>query len=840
MPPARVWGPGGSAAWGADEFEAADGAAAGDMVTPKKRRGRPRKDNSTLKRRRCRANSLAIESRVAEPLAAQDIAPWTTYIPPSDHVCVSALRNALLDPNMPDQLTDKFDAVVDRAFGDKPRPLMGTVAEAEILNYQNATFAKEQFEGLGAAVYFVARMSWAAVVAKLVKLHDDKKLEICVDFTVLSSDETTLEMGFKGRKILVHDQLLGTELQVSSQVSHVISANRSQREVAMTKLLQAELIRAVAIRWLTTEADDDDGEADANFEILVCELPVRLFAADHMTGCTLFRCWMDILEGPHEFHQVSLHSRAKYGVSVGCSDRGSNNGKANRIYRMLRPGHVRLDNLGCAIHNNHLAAKAGLRPFRQITSGLTSFGLMLKPGGSVSEFRICLQTALRRQANPRLGTRPPPPEHESMRYRTSLFDLLLDPKTDMVQRLALECHFRGDVRLSEIDVFLDEDCAGKVDEILNAWSISASWSLMPAAVQIWSTHRWITNDGPLRKITLLDSVHSIKRGALQIYLSKNAEKENREGAPTARMVDGQIVLCNAPDDTITASQIWCALNAKTRMDMRQVARQPTCAEQLIMCVAINPLVQLHRVLSDMDTRSWELKQQAALKAGTPRLFKMVEAAKGNVTKTFWTKSSLLLSSTDPWQAIPRASWTLHIRALAFATITQLQGSVWYYLDYTWSLFPVQAFLLLDNENRERAVRKISLSCKYMYDEFMEDFLLQFPGEHEWTSPEATLMLTMIALYHSLTQQRIECRFAALRRLLRTKGGMTWSADLPSSSSNWILQRQRCLEQWVRKLQKARYRVGPRTATPEGDVGDAPAPRERARGPFFGAQPEAEQ
>ena len=148
MPPARVWGPGSSGAWGADEFEAADGAAAGDMVTPKKRRGRLRKDNSTLKRRRCRANSLAIESRVAEPLAAQDIAPWTTYIPPSDHVCVSALRNALLDPNMPDRLTDKLNAVVDRAFGDKPRPLMGTVAEAEILNYQNATFAKEQFEGL--------------------------------------------------------------------------------------------------------------------------------------------------------------------------------------------------------------------------------------------------------------------------------------------------------------------------------------------------------------------------------------------------------------------------------------------------------------------------------------------------------------------------------------------------------------------------------------------------------------------------------------------------------------------------------------------------------------------
>ena len=75
----------------------------------------------------------------------------------------------------------------------------------------------------------------------------------------------------------------------------------------------------------------------------------------------------------------------------------------------------------------------------------------------------------------------------------------------------------------------------------------------------------------------------------------------------------------------------------------------------------------------------------------------------------------------------------------------------------------------------------------MHRDIMDDFLARFPSEEDWQSAEATLMLTMIALHHSLTMQRIECRFAALRRLLMVKS-QTWRHDLEHPSSDWVMQR----------------------------------------------------
>ena len=114
----------------------------------------------------------------------------------------------------------------------------------------------------------------------------------------------------------------------------------------------------------------------------------------------------------------------------------------------------------------------------------------------------------------------------------------------------------------------------------------------------------------------------------------------------------------------------------------------------------------------------------------------------------------------------------------------------------------------------------------MFDEFMQEFLTQFPSDADLRGTHATLMLTMFALFHPLTQKRIECRFAALRRLLLSKGGMTWKHDLESASSDWVMARQRTMESWVRKLQDTKFKT-------EGieQPDSAPVFRAHVRGPF---------
>ena len=120
--------------------------------------------------------------------------------------------------------------------------------------------------------------------------------------------------------------------------------------------------------------------------------------------------------------------------------------------------------------------------------------------------------------------------------------MLLDPQQDLVQKVTLEYHFEGDLRCSQIDIFLEEDCIDDLDRIVDAWAISASWALMPTLVKVWSTHRWVSNIAPLCKTTLLDVAHKIRRYALRIYLAKQVEDKQKAGAPNAKLVDGQIVL----------------------------------------------------------------------------------------------------------------------------------------------------------------------------------------------------------------------------------------------------------------------------------------------------------
>ena len=83
---------------------------------------------------------------------------------------------------------------------------------------------------------------------------------------------------------------------------------------------------------------------------------------------------------------------------------------------------------------------------------------------------------------------------------------------------------------------------------------------------------------------------------------------------------------------------------------------------------------------------------------------------------------------------------------------------------------------------------------------MEDVLAQSLSEEDWQSAEATLMLTMIALHHPLTTQRIECRSAALRRLLLVKSSAWRHDDLEKASSDWVMHRQHNIEGWVRKVE----------------------------------------
>ena len=226
--------------------------------------------------------------------------------------------------------------------------------------------------------------------------------------------------------------------------------------------MQAELVKCIGFKWADSEC----------FEIVSCQLPVKLYAGDHMTSANMYRIWEDItadqLLGP------SLKSRARFHVDMSCTDRGANCGKTNRICRHMNPSRLRLCDLGCALHNGHLACKACLRPLRKLWSGSLAFTLSQAGTGAEEEIRDALRTTLRRRAWVRMATQPPGPEHPTMVYRKVVLDKLLDPLLDAERLVSLEFHFKGDLTDSRIPLFIAEAPGVEEEAIIDSWFLGAA------------------------------------------------------------------------------------------------------------------------------------------------------------------------------------------------------------------------------------------------------------------------------------------------------------------------------------------------------------------------------
>ena len=178
----------------------------------------------------------------------------------------------------------------------------------------------------------------------------------------------------------------------------------------------------------------------------------------------------------------------------------------------------------------------------------------------------------------------------------------------------------------------------------------------------------------------------------------------------------------------------------------------------------------------------------------PRLYRSLEARRGNFTAEFWKETAEMMNSTNLFSLIPSRQQNLRARALTFSALGRCQGSVWYFLNNTWHQYPFALFDLLDDElSLEQVVHRIlNIECSEMFDEFTEEFLMMYPTDAKLSGNEARLVLLMIIIKHSLSMHRIECRHAAIRRNLRVRG-TTHGADIDAASSDWILMRQRALE-----------------------------------------------
>ena len=135
----------------------------------------------------------------------------------------SASRNGKLE-TLFQQTT--FDA-------DKPRAMVTRNTEAAAFNFQRGSYVRECFTNLGCAGFVVTRLHYSTMVHSLFSSQDDGKLRILIELNLLSSDETTMEVG----------QRIFLELMAASDgCAHLVSPPRNKLqtriETVQIKLLQ--------------------------------------------------------------------------------------------------------------------------------------------------------------------------------------------------------------------------------------------------------------------------------------------------------------------------------------------------------------------------------------------------------------------------------------------------------------------------------------------------------------------------------------------------------------------------------------------------------------------------
>ena len=760
----------------------------------RRRRGRPKKLPRADDRRhgaRAAAPRRRAESAPAAGKASAELSltsNWKKFIPPVEGALAEVAHSctSILQQTEPVQHKPIVKAVAKRSFDrERPRKLLGTDGEAEVLGYNNQSYVRSAFTHLGAAVWVIARCMWGGFVSWLLNLEDDNEIELLVCVTMLSSDETTLEVGHK----IVSE--LASKLIAIADDRQPKKKRRLKAHIEKVglKILQSELVVALGWRWT------DSGRK----EFVMTELPTKLQTGDKMTGANMCKMWDDTLEFPlSRFASTKIPVKA----DVNCSDRGRNNGRANRIQRHYNPSKLRLDDTGCCHHNIHLSVRFQFNIFQLLTSGSISFSLMQKNGGVPAEFRQSIVRILLKKANPRVGTLPPAPDHPFMVYRKHVFDALL-PQTAAggSRRAWLEECFKGDLISHQIDVFLPEMETDKVQPWLSDWADRASWALYPAALSTLQLGRWSKNIDPFKGQTLLDAVHRIKNPALTDYLERSG-KSKSETAKSVAIVDGMPVFTALPHGEASQSALWAAMNQKTRVDCRKLAGMDLLTESMLLSVTATPVCHLVDKILGYDADDWNEKRHRDMILGEPIRYRILEAHTGEATAGFYADCKRLLFNQAAFDAIHPSLRSMTTRAMGFASISRLMCSVFFYVTMPWLTYPFKLFKLIAGaEDVDTLLHEFKQDCPFMWDTFAKGFFDRFESDAERKSDEALLLLVIIAFLWRMTMQRVECRHASLRRLLLAKG-MTTMMEFGNLSADWVLMRQRLIENVTAKLQTA--------------------------------------
>ena len=673
---------------------------------------------------------------------------------------------------------------------------MSITAEAEVLGVSSASHLKDCFLGAGAATYFAAKASTAAVAAWVDSITDpDGDYDGVAILRPYAQDETTFRFrGQSGGGLKDTADVDG----LPKELCQVVALTREQTgtdidtEVEVTKIMQCELVVAFLIRR----------RSDGKFLLFFTELPVPLLTSDKGTAEQLVDCIGDIFGVPLV---DALHQKFGILIDLANGDRGATGLRAERLLDSQHPTRLRLHGVGCFAHIVHTSQKHQCEMLNDCIAGCIAWAETLKFAGKRKQLRRIVRDLLIESAVPRLGTAPPAADSETMIEIEAVLSRCLNrsQRHQHHRYLRLLHCFRSPLTESKIHIYMPNFSTNfpldMIRKYVRSWATQASKDLV-GTYPTFQRGRWVTNTDSLGGLGLLASCYRLlERAAPRFLGTLGGSGPEREDMDSRRSDESQIVMAaqTGASAEYGSKGYWAEISKRHKGDAFVFASSGAKhVLELLMLVIVLPLhAALMTWILHVDSEKWQQKQdRLAIDDPAKRTYRALMAATGQLTADFHKASVQYLCSASEWTAVSLPLRTYAARSLAFGLLAKAIGCIAFLIDVPCAGYPWRLFRLLDpTADRLQIIEGLLADPPCLWDPFAKQFFTMFGHTVEALSdPKVSAILMAIAILFHLTIARVEARHASVRRNLRSRG-TTWLQELASVSSDFVLMRNRILE-----------------------------------------------
>lgn len=562
-------------------------------------------------------------------------------------------------------------------------------------------YVKQRYDEVSELVLLAYRVSWSALMQRLVAQHKAEEIELVSLSYFYAADSTPL-------KLRVNDsgEIMGWKMKNDAQKTSAPVTSPDQSTTATVKILQQELRLAVLIR----RRDSDE------FQLICGELPAELRVLDHGTAETLCQTYYDTIRIPG-FLEAEKHFKRIHFITTGDMD-GANlrqeNAHANieeKTYG-LRAGRLQFP---CRVHRFATVNGKTYDLAKYFISGTTSLALGQRGGGQVKALRKIVGDLLVQRLRIMRGSFPPGEGTEEFIYRSALLDLLLPATSNpginesgtaeriqVKQRCVLDYWLQGDWTSEQVRVYVSNN--GPSDAVIcQELRDTVAWALVPHGNDAFPMHRWTGAKKSNDYTTLLMCCHKVgvtaipkwagieekvaRRKELQALpdvaqaqplaltdgrdscTDKDAQGPVNAIVPAAAASSGAIVAAD-PEAQAATGFNWPKHMQKLRATAGEFASEDHGGDLKVLSYILAGTG--HSISSSLRIAGPEFDRQRALhmRAGVVAWSRWLLACRGHTEGTHMKEQTRLLFDGDAWLALTGDEQTIRLRSFAWQMLTK--------------------------------------------------------------------------------------------------------------------------------------------------------------------------